>query len=148
MMKADTRGSVSAVVATGVLLLGTFGPALATWAARTTAKAKPPGAKIAAAQAVRVATTRYHGRVVGKVPLENEEGRMQYAVTIRSGKVLREVMVNANTGKIDSAEVTTAAKERAEERANKANVESKKTTRPASSHKSAKRETPITRTKR
>ena len=49
--------------------------------------------------------------------LENEEGKWQYGVMVRSGKTLREVMVNAMTGKIDSVEVTTAEKERAEKKA-------------------------------
>ncbi len=68
-------------------------------------------AKISAAQARKVALAKYPGKVVGKIELENEEGTWQYAVMIQSGKKLREVMVNAKTGKIDNVEVTTAAKE-------------------------------------
>lgn len=73
-------------------------------------------AKITVAQANAIALRKYPGKVVGKTPLENEEGKLQYGVMVRSGKTLREVMVNAATGRIDSVEVTTAAKERAEKR--------------------------------
>ncbi|MBV9468739.1 MAG: hypothetical protein JOZ57_05795, partial [Abitibacteriaceae bacterium] len=61
--------------------------------------------------------------VTKKTVLENEDGKWQYAVMIRSGKVLREVQVDANTGAIVDAEVTTEAKEAAEakEDAKKAN---------------------------
>ncbi|CEK18871.1 PepSY domain-containing protein [Chthonomonas calidirosea] len=86
----------------------------------TRTKHAAPMAKISAAQAKQIALKRYHGRVVGKVALENEEGVWQYSVMVRSGKTLREVMVDAKTGKIDSVEVTTAAKERAETKADKA----------------------------
>jgi len=68
-------------------------------------------AKITSAQARKIALAKYPGKVVGKVELENEEGTWQYSVMVRSGKKLREVMVNAKTGKIDNVEVTTAAKE-------------------------------------
>ncbi len=79
---------------------------------------KPPHVKVTSAQATKTALAKYHGKLVGKVELENEEGKWQYAVTIRSGKTLREVMVDANTGKIANVEVTTPkqeAKEKAEE---------------------------------
>jgi uncharacterized membrane protein YkoI len=68
-------------------------------------------AKIGAGQAKKVALAKYRGTVVGKVPLENEDGSWQYAVTIRSGKLLREVMVDAMTGKIANVEITTAREE-------------------------------------
>lgn len=77
-------------------------------------------ARISALQARKIALKRYPGRVVGKVALENEEGVWQYSVMVRSGKTLREVMVNAKTGRIDQVEVTTAAKEQAEAKADKA----------------------------
>ena len=81
---------------------------------------KPPKVKITTAQANAIALKKFHGKVVGKTPLENEEGKWQYGVMVRSGKTLREVMVNAMTGKIDSVEVTTEAKERAEKKADEA----------------------------
>ncbi len=77
-----------------------------------------PHAKISARQAQKAALAKYPGKVVGKIELENEEGKWQYAVNIRSGKKLREVMVDANTGKIANVEVTTPkdeAKEKAAE---------------------------------
>jgi len=80
-------------------------------------EAKPPRVKISTAQARAIALKKYHGKVTGKTPLENEEGKWQYGVLVKSGKTLREVMVNAMTGRIDSVEVTTEAREKAEEKA-------------------------------
>lgn len=77
-------------------------------------------ANITESQARKAALARYKGTVVGKVLLENEEGKWQYAVNVRSGKTLREVMVDARTGKIDSVEVTSAREEAAEAKAEKA----------------------------
>ncbi|MBV9866210.1 MAG: PepSY domain-containing protein [Abitibacteriaceae bacterium] len=87
------------------------------------AKEAPPKVKISAAQATKIAKKKYPGKVTKKTVLENEDGKWQYAVMIRSGKVLREVQVDANTGAIVDAEVTTEAKEAAEakEDAKKAN---------------------------
>jgi len=80
---------------------------------------KAPHVKITAKQAVKIATAKYPGKVVGKVELENEEGSWQYAVNVRSGKTLREVMVSATTGKIANVEVTTAKEEAREKAAEK-----------------------------
>lgn len=79
-----------------------------------------PNPKYTVAQAQKIALKKYPGKLVAKTELENEEGKWQYAVMIRSGKTLREVMVNAMTGKIDHAEVTTEAKEAAEKKADAA----------------------------
>jgi hypothetical protein len=76
--------------------------------------------KFSAGQARAIALKKYPGKIVGKVELEDEEGKWQYAVTIRSKKTLREVMVGADTGKIENVEVTTAAKEAKEKAAEKA----------------------------
>ncbi len=91
------------------------------------AQARPPrskvahqGASITRAQARAVALKKYPGEVVGKTALENEEGRWQYSVNVRSGKTLREVMVDARSGKIANVEVTTQAEE-----ANEAKAEAK-----------------------
>lgn len=81
---------------------------------KTAPKTSKPNAKITAKQAEKVALKKYPGKIVEKTQLENEEGVWQYAVMIQSGKTLREVMVNAQTGKIDNVEVTTAAKEKDE----------------------------------
>ena len=75
-------------------------------------KPTPPKTKLTAAQATQIALKKYHGTVFGKVPLEKEEdGKWEYAVTIKMGKKLNEVMVDANTGKIANVEVTTAKAE-------------------------------------
>lgn len=70
-----------------------------------------PVVKVTASGANKIALKKFGGKVVGKTPLENEEGKWQYGVMVSSGKTLREVMVNAMTGKIDSVEVTTKATE-------------------------------------
>ena len=64
-----------------------------------------------AVRAEAVVLHRFHGKIVGKTKLENEEGKWQYGVMVQSGKTLREVMVGAYSGKIEDIEVTTAAKE-------------------------------------
>lgn len=78
-----------------------------------------PTVKVTAAQATKTVLAKFHGKTTQKTVLENEDGKWQYAVMVRSGKVLREVMVDANTGKIADVEVTTAAKEVADEKAEK-----------------------------
>ena len=75
-----------------------------------------PHAKISAARANAVVLKRFPGKLTAKTTLENEEGKWQYGVMVRSGKTLREVMVDANTGKIVDVEVTSAAKEGVEAR--------------------------------
>jgi hypothetical protein len=77
------------------------------------------GHHITADQATKSALAKYKGKVVGKVALENEDGKMQYSVNVRSGHTLREVMVDANTGKIASVEVTSKADEAKEAAAEK-----------------------------
>ncbi|HEX2950657.1 MAG TPA: PepSY domain-containing protein [Armatimonadota bacterium] len=73
-----------------------------------------------------------HGQIMDKTKLENEEGIWQYGVMVQNGKILREVMVNAKTGHIDSVEVTNAAKERDEA---KADVAAAKTSSKTTSEK-------------
>ncbi|MHB2018330.1 MAG: PepSY domain-containing protein [Candidatus Xenobia bacterium] len=71
--------------------------------------------KMTAAQARQVVLARYpHSKIVGKVSYENEERGWEYSVTIQSGQTLREVMVDANTGKIVSVENTNPAEEQRE----------------------------------
>lgn len=90
------------------------------------AKEAKPKVKISAAQATKIAKAKYPGKVTKKTVLENEDGKWQYAVMIRSGKVLREVQVDANTGAILDAEVTTEAKEAAEAKEDAKKAGSKK----------------------
>ena|SRR5437016_3307298 len=92
----------------------------------TAQEGKAPKTKITAEQANAIALKKFPGKVEGKTPLENEEGKWQYGVMVRSGKKLREVMVNAMTGKIDSVEVTTKAKEAAEKKADVAKAKKTK----------------------
>ncbi len=67
--------------------------------------------KISAAQAGKIALAKVHGKVQGKPKLENEDGVWQYAVIVMSGKTMKEVGVNADTGKITAVETVTAAEE-------------------------------------
>lgn len=88
-----------------------------------------PKVKVTMKKAESIATKKYPGKLAGKTELENEEGKWQYAVMVRSGKTLREVMVNANTGKIDNVEVTTdekEVKEKKDETAAKKKIEPEK----------------------
>jgi hypothetical protein len=93
-------------------------------------------AKLTTAQAEAVAVKKFAGKVVGKTKLENEEGTWQYGVMVQSGKTLREVMVNAKTGKIDTVEVTNAATESREAKAEAAKA--KPAPKAAATPKSAK----------
>lgn len=79
-------------------------------------------ARISASQAQAIALKKYPGTVEGKIALEDEEGSWQYAVNVRAGKTLREVMVNAVTGKIANVEVTTNAEEAKEQKAEAAKM--------------------------
>lgn len=76
-----------------------------------------PKTRFTAAQANAIVLKRFPGKLTGKTVLENEEGSWQYGVMVQSGRTLREVMVDANSGKIVDIEKTTVAKERAEKRA-------------------------------
>src|SRR5947209_534147 len=83
-----------------------------------------PMPRITAARARQIALQRYpHARAERKVPLENEEGKWQYAVTLRQragGRTrMHEVMVGARSGKIEADEVTSRAEEARERAAQK-----------------------------
>jgi hypothetical protein len=95
-----------------------------------------PSPRITAAQARLIALKKYpHARAERSAPLENEEGKWQYAVTLRDGAGSRtrmhEVMVGAMSGKIEADETTTpreeAREKAAENRARRAKSHSLKT---------------------
>ena len=67
--------------------------------------------KISPQQATKIALAKVHGKLQGKPKLENEDGVWQYALIIRAGKLMKEVGVNAETGKITAIETVTAAEE-------------------------------------
>ncbi len=104
-MKMKTSKSALRLGA-GIVAVTGFGLAVAV--------ASPNHARITASQANATVLNRFHGQLTGKTALENEEGKWQYSVNVRSGHTLREVMVDARTGKIADIEVTTAAKESVE----------------------------------
>ena len=77
-----------------------------------------PKVKFSAVQAQGAALMKYPGgKVQGKPELENEEGKWQYAVMVKAAGRLHEVMVGANSGKIESEETVTPKEEAAEKRA-------------------------------
>lgn len=76
--------------------------------------------KISPAQAAKIALAKYHGKLQGKPKLEKEDGAWQYEVLVKVGKIVKEVNVNAETGKIGSVENTTPGEEAREAKAEKA----------------------------
>ena len=65
---------------------------------------------VGGAAARRAARHSVHGRVLSS-KLENEDGKLQYAVIVRKGRTLHEVAVDAHTGRVLAQEVVTAAEE-------------------------------------
>lgn len=115
------KNSISRLVIGGIGLSAIIVamPAVQAQGARHSVKSSRK-TKITAAQARSVTLRKYPGRVVGKPVLEKEEGKWQYAVMVQSGRTLREVMVGAYSGKIEDVEITTAAKEQVEKKAEEA----------------------------
>jgi hypothetical protein len=70
-----------------------------------------PHFKVSSNQAKLIALKKFPGVVVGSPNLENEEKGWEYGVMVKSGKKLREVMVDANSGSIVSVEVTSQQEE-------------------------------------
>jgi sRNA-binding protein len=104
--------------------------------------AQTHNAKLSASQAEAAALKKYKsGKIQGKSELENEEGKWQYAVMVKVGGKMHEVMVDANTGKIASEETVTAKEEAAEKKAEAAAKKSGKTKK-AGKAKSEKGEKP------
>ncbi|HEY3297556.1 MAG TPA: PepSY domain-containing protein [Armatimonadota bacterium] len=135
MTKCSKR-SVFAIFGTLVITLALAGMSQAA----TIRKVQKPAVshtQITAAQAEAAALHKFPGKVVEKTKLENEEGVWQYGVMVKSGKTLREIMVNAKSGKIDSAEVTTASKEGIEAKADAAQEKAQ-----IKNHKQAKAKSP------
>lgn len=110
-MPLRIRAFVLVVAASLALTMMSAGLGEAAKMQKVTGSQVSKHAKITAVQANTIALKKYPGTVVGKTKLENEEGVWQYGAMVKSGKTLREVMVNAKTGKIDTVEVTSASKE-------------------------------------
>ena len=111
----NTNRSLRAVLA-GFTLLGLLAVGVGPVNA-----AQTPKTKLSASQAEAVTLKKYKdGKTQGKPALENEEGKWQYGVMVKSGGKMHEVMVDANTGKIASEEVVTATEEAAEKKAEEA----------------------------
>ena len=83
--------------------------------------AQTPKTKFSASQAEASALKKYkRGKVQGKSALEHEDGKWQYAVIVKAGGKMHEVMVDANTGKIASEETVTAKEEATEKKTEEA----------------------------
>ena len=77
--------------------------------------------KVTTSKAESAALKKYAGgKIQGKTALEKEDGKWQYAVLVKVGGKMHEVMVDANTGKINSEETVTAKEEAAEKKADEA----------------------------
>lgn len=100
-----TQAKTKFMVAGGVGMLAVLGAGMVQAA---------PHAKIGVARANAIVLKRFPGKLTAKTTLENEEGTWQYGVMVRSGRTLREVMVDAGSGKIANIEATTAGKEKVE----------------------------------
>lgn len=111
----------------------------------TAAIAAPHHAKgfIGAAAARRDAVRAVHGRAL-TAGLENEDGKMEYSVMVKSGATMHEVMIDARTGKLASQETVTAGEEARESRAEA--KESKTLKRASKVHSRAKRQSAKTKT--
>ena len=87
----------------------------------SSANAQAPKTKMSASQAEAATLKKYKtGKIQGKSVLEKEDGKWQYAVMIKVGSKMHEVMVDANTGKILSEEAVTAKEEATEKKAEEA----------------------------
>ncbi len=125
-----TQTNTIRLVAGAAVLLAALGAGLPMAQAKSHGKGHAQmHARISAAQANAIVLKRYPGKLAGKTTLENEEGSWQYGVMVRSGRTLREVMVDANSGKIANVEVTTGAKERVEKREDEAKARDQKSKR-------------------
>jgi len=70
--------------------------------------------KVSPKQAAQIALKKYPGKLVGTPKVEKEDGIWQYEVLVKSKGKLKEVNVNAETGKITSVENTSAKEEKKE----------------------------------
>lgn len=112
-----TQPNMIRLVTSAAAVVAALGTILPMARAKTHSSTHAPmHARITAAQANAIVLKRYPGKLTAKTTLENEEGSWQYGVMVRSGHTLREVMVDANSGKIANVEVTTASKEGVEKR--------------------------------
>jgi len=110
-----SHSALVAVVIAALLGLG-FGP---THGAQ-------PKSRLTASQAEAVALKKYKtGKLQGKTELEYENRKWQYAVMVKAGGKLHEVMVNAKSGKIDSEEIVTVIGEAAEKKTAAAKIHKK-----------------------
>ena len=83
-----------------------------------------PKAKITKAQATKIVLECFKGGKIKDAELEKEEGKLVWSFDIKVGKEIKEVWVDARTGLVIKTETESAAKEKAEAKADK---EAKKT---------------------
>lgn len=106
-----TRCAKGALFAAAAVAAACFSP--------LTAVAAPPKARISARQAEAAAVKRIPGKPLS-AKYEFEDGRWQYAVTVKDSKgQLYEAEVNASTGLVTATEKTSVAEEATEAAADK-----------------------------
>ncbi|MHB1461296.1 MAG: PepSY domain-containing protein [Armatimonadota bacterium] len=110
-------GFVSAALALTLLITG-VGQAGTT---KNMVKSNQPHANITVKQAETIALRKFPGKIVQKTKLENEAKVWEYSVSVKSGKTVHEVMVNAKTGKIDNAEAAHSTKGKGESKSESGN---------------------------
>jgi uncharacterized membrane protein YkoI len=75
--------------------------------------------RISPDHAAKVALHRFPGKLVKTPKLEHEDGKWQYEVLVKSHGKLKEIDVDARTGKIGDVETTSATEEAREESSKK-----------------------------
>ncbi|MCE1246790.1 MAG: PepSY domain-containing protein [Firmicutes bacterium] len=93
------------------ILLSAFLVVWVCYAAKMSNDKTQQNLKITTNQANTIVLKDFPGQIQGKADLENEEGKWEYRVMVKSDKTLWEVMVNASSGKIEKVENTTISKE-------------------------------------
>lgn len=81
--------------------------------------------KISKKEAIKIALEEVKGGKVKSSELEKEEGKLVWSFDIKLGKEIKEVWVDAYSGKVIKTEVESAAKEKDEEKNEKKHKEIK-----------------------
>ena len=79
----------------------------------------PKKHKVSPTKAAKIALKKVPGKLRGAPKLEHEDGKWQYEVMVTTSKGLKEVNVNADSGKVVSIEGTSPAEEEREAKAEK-----------------------------
>jgi uncharacterized membrane protein YkoI len=96
--------------ALGLALLAATGTVLMAHGQNTKKAPPAPTGKITPWEAIKIATGKVPGRALN-ANFEFEDGHWQYGVIVAAGKTLKEIEINAMTGKIGDVETITPAGE-------------------------------------